>query len=81
MSKIKKRTPKFDKFEKSDASTNNYTPPTQIVKIPDGDKGYGLVSAGFNDQTVYFKPGIKSVNHDLTNHDYERKPKEETGDK
>jgi|APGre2960657423_1045063.scaffolds.fasta_scaffold280083_1 hypothetical protein len=73
MSKIRKKTPTFDKFEKDDSGTSNYAPPAQIVKIPDGDKGYGVVAAGFNDQSVYFTPGIKSINHDLTHHKYEKK--------
>lgn len=75
MSKIKKKTPSFATFVQDDASTSNYTPPTQIVKIPDEDKGYGVVAAGFDDQTVYFTPGIKSINHDLSHHKYRRKPR------
>ena len=56
----KKKTPKFNKFE-HDANTASYPPPTQIVKIPDGDKGYAIVNAGFKDQKSYFRPGIKSL--------------------
>lgn len=65
----RKKTPAFDKFER-DGNTASYPPPTQIVKIPDGDKGYAIVNASFKDQTSYFKPGIKSVNKDLKEHDY-----------
>ncbi len=64
-----KKTPKFDRYER-DGNTASYPPPRQIVKIPDGDKGYALVNADFKKQTSYFKPGIKSVNKDLKEHDY-----------
>jgi hypothetical protein len=63
----KKKTPTFDAYER-DGITASYPPPQQIVKIPDGDKGYATVNAAFQDQTEYFRPGIRSVNKDLKKH-------------
>lgn len=63
----RKKTSKFDEFEQ-DGITASYPPPKEIVKIPDGDKGYGIVKASFDDQTSFFKPGIRSTNKDLNKH-------------
>jgi len=63
----KTKTSKFNEFEK-DVNTASYPPPKQIVKIPDEDKGYAIVSSGFNNQKPYFTPGIKSINKDLKKH-------------
>lgn len=62
-----KKTPDFNKFER-DGVTSSYPPPTTVVKIPDGDKGYEIVKASFDDQTQFFTPKISSVNKDLNKH-------------
>lgn len=63
--------PTYNEFllEKKSA-TEDFAPPTQVVKPAKDDKGYGLVNAAFKNQKSYFKPGIKSVNQDLDEHEY-----------
>jgi len=65
---IKKKTPKFDKFEKG--MTSDYTPPKYVVQPPVNDKGWEMFSAAFNKQKGYFTPGIKSSNKELDEHEY-----------
>jgi hypothetical protein len=64
----KKKTQTFEDFEKS--STNDYPPPTQLVKPAKGDKGYAMFKKAFDDQKSYYTPGIKSTNKDLDENDY-----------
>jgi hypothetical protein len=63
----------FEMFEKKtqDADTDSYTPPKYVVQPPVNDKGWELFKAAFDAQKPYFKPGIKSSNQDLKEHDYE----------
>ena len=63
-----KKTPKFENFEKG--MTKDYTPPKYVVQPPVDDKGWEMFSAAFNKQKSYFKPGIKSANQDLKDHEY-----------
>ena len=56
---------------KGEANTSDYTPPAYVVQPPVGDTGWEIVSKAFKDQKPYFKPGIKSGNKDLSEHDYE----------
>ena len=67
MSKNKK-TPKFDEFNKT--FTNDYVPPKYLVKPQPGDKGWEMFKIAFDKQKSYFKPGIKSSNQDLEEHEY-----------
>lgn len=67
MSKSKK-TPKFNEFNKS--LTGDYTPPKYLVKPQPGDKGWEMFKIAFDNQKSYFKPGIKSSNQDLEEHEY-----------
>jgi hypothetical protein len=64
----KKRTPKFEQF--TDGRTEEYSPPKYVVQPPVNDKGWEMFSAAFNKQKPYFKPGIKSSNQELKDHDY-----------
>jgi hypothetical protein len=63
-----KKTPKFENFEKG--MTKDYTPPKYVVQPPVDDKGWEMFSTAFNKQKSYFKPGIKSANQDLKDHEY-----------
>lgn len=68
-----KYIPTFEQFvNEAKADTSNYTPPTQVVKPAEGDKGYAIVSSAYNSQKPYFKPGIKSSNQQLEDHDYDK---------
>ena len=64
----------FEMFEKktqdADAETDSYTPPKYVVQPPVNDKGWELFKTAFDTQKSYFKPGIKSNNQDLKDHDY-----------
>ena len=64
----KKKTQKFEDFEKS--YTDDFTPPEYLVKPAKDDKGFYLFKKAFDDQKSYFKPGIKSSNKDLDENDY-----------
>ena len=55
---------------KGEANTSDYTPPAYVVQPPVGDAGWEIVNKAFKDQKSYFKPGIKSINKDLDEHDY-----------
>jgi hypothetical protein len=70
-----KHIPNFADFliesKKDDSNTSNYTAPEYVVQPPVGDTGWEIVSKAFNDQKPYFKPGIKSGNKELDEHDYE----------
>ena len=63
-----KKTLKFDEFSKS--FTDDYTPPEYLAKPQPGDKGWEMFKTAFDKQKSYFKPGIKSSNQDLEEHDY-----------
>ena len=63
-----KKTPKFEDFDKS--YTDDYVPPKYLVKPQPGDKGWEMFKIAFDDQKSYFKPGIKSSNKNLKEHDY-----------
>ena len=62
--KTKKYVKTYDEIE-NPADTDNFPPPEFAAKPAPGDTGFNLVAAAFNDQTDYFKPGIRSVNHDI----------------
>ncbi len=67
-----KHIPNFTNFLiESKAETSDYTPPAYVVQPPVGDTGWAIVSKAFNDQKPYFKPGIKSSNKELDEHEYE----------
>ena len=67
-----KHIPNFTDFLiESKAETSDYTPPKYVVQPPVGDAGWEIVSKAFNDQKSYFKPGIKSSNKELDEHEYE----------
>jgi hypothetical protein len=68
---MNKYIPNFADFLiESKAETSDYTPPEYVVQPPVGDTGWQIVSKAFNDQKSYFKPGIKSSNKELDEHDY-----------
>jgi len=71
---MNKHIPTFADFileGKDNADTSNYTAPEYVVQPPVNDTGWEIVSKAFKDQKPYFKPGIKSGNKDLSEHDYE----------
>ena len=69
---MNKHIPKFADFLiESKAETSDYTAPEYVVQPPVGDTGWEIVSKAFKDQKPYFKPGIKSSNKELDEHDYE----------
>lgn len=63
-----KKTPKFDEYSKS--FTDDYVPPKYVAKPQPGDKGWEMFKKAFDDQKTYFKPGIRSTNKDLDEHNY-----------
>jgi len=71
---MNKYAPSFNDFltekKKVEADTDDYTPPKYVAQPAVDDKGYGLVASAFDKQKSYFKPGIKSSNQDLDEHDY-----------
>lgn len=69
---MNKYAPSFNEFlsEKKNADTDEYTPPKYVAQPAVDDKGFGLVAAAFDKQKSYFKPGIKSSNQDLDEHEY-----------
>jgi hypothetical protein len=72
---MKNRLPSFTIFEKKsqegEGETESYAPPKYVVQPPVNDKGWEMFKTAFDAQKPYFKPGIKSSNHDLKEHDYE----------
>lgn len=52
--------------QKSPADTDNYPPPEFLAKPAPGDTGYNIVAAAYHDQTDYFRPGIRSSNHEIS---------------
>ena len=66
--------PNFTEFliekKKVEGETEDYTPPKYVAQPAVDDKGFGLVSSAFNSQKSYFKPGIKSSNQNLKEHEY-----------
>ena len=74
-----KYIPTFEQFlNEAKGETNSYAPPKYVAQPAEGDKGYALVSAAFNSQKPYFKPGIKSSNQQLEDHDFDKE--DEYGD-
>ena len=68
-----KYMPTFEQFlNEAKADTSSYAPPKYVAKPAEGDKGFALVSASFNEQKPYFKPGIKSSNQKLEDHDFDK---------
>jgi len=67
------KLPSFKMFEKKsqDSETDSYAPPKYVVQPPVNDTGWQIFKTAFDTQKPYFKPGIKSSNHDLKEHDYE----------
>jgi hypothetical protein len=63
--KSKKYVKTYDDME-NPADTDNFPAPEFVVKPAPGDTGYNIVAAAFHDQTDYFRPGIRSVNHDIS---------------
>lgn len=64
--KDNKAKSKKKEAELDPANTDNFPPPEFVGKPAPGDTGYNLVAAAFNSQTDYFKPGIRSVNHEIS---------------
>ena len=65
--------PTFTEFlNEAKADTSNYVPPKYVVKPAKDDKGYEMFAAAFNRQKPYFKPGIKSSNEDVEDHDFDK---------
>jgi hypothetical protein len=52
--------------QESPANTDNFAPPEFLAKPAPGDTGYNIVAAAFHDQTDYFRPGIRSNNHEIS---------------
>jgi hypothetical protein len=63
-----------DEEKKNPSDSDNFPPPEFVAKPAPGDTGYAIVAAAFHDQTEYFRPGIRSVNHDISK---ERNDKEQ----
>jgi hypothetical protein len=63
--KNKKKYLETDKEREDAADTDNFPPPEFVAKPAPGDTGYAIVAAAYHDQTEYFRPGIRSVNHDI----------------
>jgi hypothetical protein len=70
-SKKKKKTDddeslKTQDQQKAPADTDNFPPPEFLAKPAPGDTGYNIVAAAYHDQTDYFRPGIRSNNHEIS---------------
>jgi hypothetical protein len=54
----------YDDYLKS-SRTEDYIPPTHVIKPPDNDKIYKFVEDEFADRKEYFKVGISSTNNNV----------------
>ena len=63
--KSKKYVKTYDEVD-NPSDTDNFPPPEFVAKPAPGDTGYNIVAAAFHDQTDYFTPGIRSVNHEIS---------------